>query len=190
MHSHVTVAQTNLRDHRTSPGQIDGVLEQCLLHSRPVYIELPADMVRILVPRANAKLDPSIPIFPPEQPSSNENAAFSLVCTRIKASKQPMILVDGEIGAFGIVEEVNDMIKTTGFPTWTTSFGKGLVDETLPNVYGVYSGPLGDPGAKEFVDSCDLILCFGPHYSSTNTYQFSTPFEFTALSDRPRTLDR
>ena len=36
MAKHVTVAQASLRDPRSAPEQIDQILVQCLLHSRPV----------------------------------------------------------------------------------------------------------------------------------------------------------
>lgn len=44
MQEHVTVAQVSLSDHRTAPAEIDRILLQCLLHSRPVRITIPVDM--------------------------------------------------------------------------------------------------------------------------------------------------
>ncbi|GFF24743.1 pyruvate decarboxylase [Aspergillus udagawae] len=165
MQEHVTVAQVSLSDHRTAPAEIDRILLQCLLHSRPVRITIPVDMVPVLVPTAG--LASKIEIPAPVRQLQVEETALTAVLERIYNAKKPMILVDGETRAFGTVNEVNHFVKTTGWPTFTSGFGKGLVDETLPNVYGVYR-----PAYKEFVDSCDLVLAFGPHFSNTNTYIF------------------
>lgn len=171
MHAHVTTAQVNLRDPRTSPAEVDWVLEQCLLHSRPVYIEIPADMVDIKVPSVKLQSTVSIPLS--GEPANTE-AALSRVLDRMYTCKRPMIFVDGESRAFDILGEINELIKGTQWPTWTTSFGKGLVDETLPNVYGIYTGTYSTKEIRDYIDSADLVLSFGPHHSSTNSYRFST----------------
>ncbi|KAI9926086.1 hypothetical protein ASPWEDRAFT_38000 [Aspergillus wentii DTO 134E9] len=166
MQEHITVAQTMLWDHRTATAQIDHTLQQCLLHSRPVRITIPDDMVGVRVSAAGLQTKISVPV-PVE--SETEEAALQLVLERIYSSKKPMIIVDGESRPCGILDEVEHIVKTTEWPTFTTGFGKGLINETLSNVHGVYV-----PGHKGFVDSCDLILSFGPHYSTTNSHQTLT----------------
>lgn len=41
MQEPITAAQVMIRDYRTAPTEIDYVLQQCLLHSRPVRITIP-----------------------------------------------------------------------------------------------------------------------------------------------------
>jgi pyruvate decarboxylase len=48
MQEHVTVAQVSLNGHRTATSEIDWALLQCVLHSRPVRIAVPVDMVASL----------------------------------------------------------------------------------------------------------------------------------------------
>ncbi|KAK2025733.1 thiamine pyrophosphate enzyme [Colletotrichum zoysiae] len=171
MHAHVTVAQADLRNALLAPDQIDEALKQCLVQSRPVYIEFPQDLVA--VPVSADKLQ--IPIRVPGHATTlASQAALAAVLERIRKAKQPMILVDGEVRHLGIVKEVNQLVKATGWPTWTSSFGKSLVNETLPNVHGVYSGKFAEQVVRDFVNSADLVLCFGPHFSSTNTSAFSS----------------
>lgn len=167
MQEPITAAQVMIKDYRTAPTEIDYVLQQCLLHSRPVRITIPVDMVGLRVSAAPLAMRLSVPL-PDPQPQV-EQAATKLVLDRIYSSQKPMILVDGETRAFGILPELDHLVKTTEWPTFTSGFGKSLVDETLPNVHGVYS-----PTHKEFVDSCDLILCFGPHHSGTNSFLYRT----------------
>ncbi|KAK6365140.1 hypothetical protein LTS17_011618 [Exophiala oligosperma] len=176
MHAHITVAQANLRNLHSAPSQIDAVLKECIVHSRPVYIQVPVDLVDAPVPSGSLWTDClSLKSMSrgPEVPSSMLDSALSMVLEKIQSAKQPVILVDGETRALGITEDVQSIVEFTNWPTWVTTFGKGLVDETAPNVYGVYRGSY-DPRAKAFVDSSDLVLCFGPHYSSTNTFDYTS----------------
>lgn len=171
MHAHITVAQASLKDPRTSPEQIDQVLTQCLLHSRPVYIEVPVDMVSVLV--SGNRLETPIRIPKSETTEAHQLAVKELLKT-IGEAKQPMILVDGEIRALGITDAVQQFIDKSQWPTWTTTFAKGLLDETRPNHHGIYEGDYDTTATKDFVNSSDVIVCFGPHFSWTNSYGFTS----------------
>ncbi|ETN40754.1 uncharacterized protein HMPREF1541_05034 [Cyphellophora europaea CBS 101466] len=171
MHAHVTIAQTSLRDPRTTPAQIDHVLQQCIIHSRPVYIEVPVDLVGASVAEDSLSTPLQIPnaIHTPAH-----DQALQKVFDRVYAAKQPIILVDGESRALNIVEEVQQVVEATKWPTWTTTFAKGLLDETLPNVHGIYQGTFDSQEAQDFFNGSDLVICFGPHFSSTNSYSYTS----------------
>jgi pyruvate decarboxylase len=171
MHIHVTIAQTNLLDPRTAADQFDVTVQQALIHNRPVYIQIPADMVDVHVSAANLDTDISLPAV---VNGSNESKAASQVLDLMYSAKKPLIFVDGESRCLGVLEEIDELIKVTGWPTWTSPFGKGLVNEHLDNVRGIYNADLGSESAKAYFQSADLALVFGPHYSSTNTALFST----------------
>ena len=170
MATHVTVAQANLVDPTTAPKQIDDVLEQCLLHSRPVYIQVPMDVVTVPVPADRLKSDIQISQLA-SSPASD--AAIAEMIKRIHSAKKPVILIDGETRALGLMDGVQKLSSSSKWPTFTTTFGKGLVDMTSPNVYGIYKGAFADPKTKALMDSSDLILFFGPHESSTNSYSWT-----------------
>ncbi|OJK01868.1 hypothetical protein ASPACDRAFT_25312 [Aspergillus aculeatus ATCC 16872] len=171
MHAHVTIAQTNLNDPRTVPEQIDTVLQQALIHNRPVYIEIPDDMPGVLVSAANLSTNIQRPAAPT---TAQESTILTRIADRIYTAKQPLILVDGESRAIGILDEINTLVRQTSWPTFTTVSGKGLVDEHQPSVYGNYAGRLGDPNHKTYFDQADLILEFGLHATDTNTLGFQT----------------
>ncbi|CEL00835.1 Putative Thiamine pyrophosphate-requiring enzyme [Aspergillus calidoustus] len=166
MQEHVTVAQVSLNDHRTATSEMDWALLQCVLHSRPVRIAIPVDMVAVPVPAVKLALEIQKQI-PPSIRHPQEEAVLCTILERMYGSRKPMLLVDGEARALNITDEVDQFVRLTGWPTFTSGFGKGLVDETLPNVYGVCT-----PIHKPFLDSCDLVLVFGPHFSNTNTFNF------------------
>ncbi|KAJ4361093.1 uncharacterized protein N0V89_001662 [Didymosphaeria variabile] len=167
MSTHVTIAQASLRDPRTAPEQIDQVLIQCLLHSRPVYIEVPVDLVGVpvLSERLQKKLE-----LPEAVWDSAQDKAVEAVLEKVHAAKQPIILVDGEIRAMGVVSDVQNLTKKTGWPTWTTGFAKGLLDETNTNFHGIYQGKWEEETTRDFFQSADVVLCFGAHFSTTNSW--------------------
>lgn len=179
MAKHVTVAQTDLRDARTAPAQIDEVLRQCLIHSRPVYIEVPVDMVDAPVSKGNLESS----LYPPETvPDAKLDKAVAKVLEKIYAAKQPVIFVDSETRSLKLAEAAEAFIKTTGWPTFTSNAGKGLIDMTLPNVHGIYLGSSATSATQSFMSSTDLVVCFGPHFSSTNTYNW------TSMPDSKKTV--
>ncbi|RGP58370.1 pyruvate decarboxylase [Fusarium sporotrichioides] len=170
MHVHVTVAQARLDDPKTSAEKIDQTLKQCLLYSRPVYIEVPVDMVA--KPLSRIRFETPISISDGEQ-DENSDAVFGTILQRTYSAKQPVVIVDGETRPMGIRDNVQALIKSTGWPTWTTPFGKGLTDETLSSFYGVYKGAFDDPLTRSFYEDSDLVLFFGPHFTSSNSYGYS-----------------
>ena len=80
MYSHVTVAQINMVDRRTSPEQIEESRKQCMLQSRPVYIEVPVDMVSVNVLADRLNSDIQIPGAVPD-PAHDMAIAYSIECT-------------------------------------------------------------------------------------------------------------
>lgn len=171
MYGSVTVANASLRDARTAAKQIDETLRECLLQSRPVYIDIPVDMVDVQVDAASLETD----IEQPEVVSTDaQQKVLDQVMQRIRHAKAPIIVVDGETRSHRVVEEVESLVKTTGWPTWTTAFGKGLIDETIPNFQGIYQGSYDEQHVQDIFKSADLILSFGQHDSWTNTYAYIT----------------
>jgi pyruvate decarboxylase len=171
MHTHVTVAQTNLLDPRTAPEQFDVTVQQALIHSRPVYIQIPADMVDVKVSAAGLKSKISLPAI---SHGDNESKVSTRILELMHSAKKPFVFVDGESRCLDVLDEIHELVKTTGWPVWTSPFGKGLVDEHLESFRGIYNADLGGESAKSYFESADLALVFGPHFSSTNTALFST----------------
>ncbi len=170
MHAHVTVAQANLRDPTTAPDEIDRILQQCLVHSRPVYIEVPVDLVGVPVRSANLQASIKLP-EPLVTPATTD--AVDQVLNKLYAAKRPVILFDGECRALGITADVQSIVKSSGWPTWTTSYGRGLIDESLPNFQGVYKGAFDEESVQQFFKQADLAVIFAPHFSTTNSYALS-----------------
>lgn len=172
MAAQVTIAQTRLWDPLTSAQQVDDILAQCLLHCRPVYIELPVDLVDALV--SGDRLQTPIRIPEPDEIPPTLDDLVSKVIGKMEAARQPIIYVDGESRPLRILDALQQLVSATKWPTFTSPFGKGLVEETEQNYHGVYQGQWGDDKVHDFVNGTDLVLCFGPHLSGTNTYMWNS----------------
>ncbi|KAF4491061.1 Pyruvate decarboxylase [Colletotrichum fructicola Nara gc5] len=136
------------------------------------YIQIPVDLVAVNI--SSARLQTPLSSSAADVNSSPERkAVLTKILERIYSAKRPVIIADGECRPFGIVSDVQALIDTTGWPTWTTNFGKGLFDETRSNFHGIYRGEFSDQSVKETIDRADLVLFFGPHLSSSNTYGFT-----------------
>ncbi|KAL3460169.1 pyruvate decarboxylase [Aspergillus heterothallicus] len=173
MAEHVVVAHANLNTSQTAADDVDRVLALCKLHSRPVYLELPTDMVKAKVPRGRLEtaIDPAAAgVF---DAAAVESTADQIL-QRLYASRQPLLLIDGFANRFDTRAEIEDLAQTLGIPTCTTAFGKTVLRTPLPNFYGVYSGPTGDANLHAWVQDCDLILALGPLFSDSNTFGFTT----------------
>ncbi|EXJ57879.1 uncharacterized protein A1O5_12437 [Cladophialophora psammophila CBS 110553] len=180
MAAKITCAQASLRDPIMAIAMIDETIQQCILQSRPVYIELPTTLVRLKV--SAAELDRPINLLIPENDTHLEEQKASLILEKIYAAKQPFIVVDGLTSRFGFAEEVGELVRATGIATAATPFGKGIINEHLSNFHGVYAANAGDPAFESWVHKCDLVLYFGPLMSDFNTYGFIT------IPERKRTI--
>ncbi|RGP81475.1 pyruvate decarboxylase [Fusarium longipes] len=180
MHAHVTAAQVCLTDGIGAAERIDWIIQQAMIHQRPVYLQIPDDMVQLPVSTNSLGSVISLPPVTTEIDMGTINS----ILDRIYSAQKPLILVDGESRNMNVLDEINEIIKKTGWPTWTSAFGKGLVDDDLTN--GVYLANCGDKNASEYFKSSDLILFFGPHLSNINTGIFTAiPNEDVTISFSP-----
>lgn len=75
-----------------APAEIDRVLRQCYVESRPVYIQLPTDVV---VKHVDARLlDSPIDLSTPKSNPGAEDRVVCLILEKIYAASKPIILVD------------------------------------------------------------------------------------------------
>ncbi|KIW99908.1 uncharacterized protein Z518_10836 [Rhinocladiella mackenziei CBS 650.93] len=166
MHEKVTVAQANLVDDTTAPEMIDDTLETCLRRSKPVYIELPCDMVSKEVSSARLS-EPLRPETTIEEAQEEKHA--DAILTKLYAAKQPLLLVDSGDGVRQLQTEIHAFVEKSGIPTLSMPSGNGMISHGLRNYYGVHSGPVGQIDTMPFVQAADLVLAFGPMFSDTQT---------------------
>ncbi|CAG8437341.1 1776_t:CDS:2 [Acaulospora colombiana] len=169
MYENITVAQTVL-SHHNAKDEIDRVLRECYIHSRPVYISIPTD---ICVKKIAADLSQPLVLTIPENVHEVEYAAINRVIGRIHKSANTIVLIDACASRHDISKELLDFINKTGFPFFTSPMGKSIIPENHPLFGGIYIGSVSEPHVKREVEEADLIISIGAIRSDFNTGGFT-----------------
>jgi TPP-dependent 2-oxoacid decarboxylase len=159
-----TVAAVILSDANQAAYQIDRTLADCLHHKRPVYIEIPVDLV-------------DRPCLPPEihpvvaakltNPDVLQEAVAEAVELLAKA-KSPVILAGVEFHRFDLEDKLLKLLETAGYPIATTMLGKSCISEMHPQFIGNYIGALSREYVRERIEDADCLLCLGAIMSDMN----------------------
>ncbi|MBI3877314.1 MAG: alpha-keto acid decarboxylase family protein, partial [Verrucomicrobia bacterium] len=152
----ITVASTVLSDPQTAFQEIDRVLHAALRYKRPVYIELPRDIV---YQHGIAHHKPR-KIHETSDPAALR-AALAEAAARINAARKPVILADVEVHRFGLQNELLRLAQRTNIPVAATILGKSVIGEHYPFYLGVYEGAMGREEVRRYVESSDCVLMLG-----------------------------
>jgi indolepyruvate decarboxylase len=174
----ITVASAVLDDPLTAFHEIDRVLAAAVRYKRPVYLEIPRDLVTaqpVIPHRPPAGLPPSDPAALRE--------AIEEASALLASAKRPMILTDVEIHRFGLQDDLIALAEGAGLPIATTILGKSVISEGHPLFVGVYEGAMGRAEVAEMVEEADCLLMLGCFLTDINLGIF------TAKLDPSRCID-
>ena len=157
----ITCAQARLDDALRAPGEIARVLGACRALSRPVYIELPRDMVDADCAAVGA--DPALP----EQAEALAACADE-VLARLAAARAPVMMVCAEVRRYGLEARVAELARRLGVPVVTSFMGRGLLAGSGAPLIGTYLGVAGDPAVTQAVEDSDALFLVGVILSDTN----------------------
>ncbi|MEM8992321.1 MAG: indolepyruvate/phenylpyruvate decarboxylase [Pseudomonadota bacterium] len=157
----VTCAQAVLDDAATAPGEIARVLAAARDLSRPVYIELPRDMV-------DAEVAPVVSLPAPVADTEAVTACAREILGRLHAADRPALLLGVEIRRYGVEDKVARLAHALDIPTATTFMARGVAAESEAPIVGTYLGLAGDPGLRLVVEGSDALLMLGVILSDTN----------------------
>ena len=157
------VAGAELNDPLTAFHEIDRVLAACERFKRPVYLEIPRDIVHVRPETA--------PPYEHSQPRSDSRAlaeAAEEAARRIESARQPVLLLGVEVHRFGLQDSVLQLAESTGIPIAATMLGKGVVAETHSQYMGLYEGALGAQEVTKYVESSDCVIMLGTFMTDIN----------------------
>jgi indolepyruvate decarboxylase len=159
-----TVAAVILTDSSQAAQQIDQTLAACLHHKRPVYIEIPSNIV-------NQPCFPSShPIIPSPKLTDKDalQEAVEEAVLLLEKSEKPVILAGVEFHRFDIEDKLEKLLEVTGYPFATTLLGKSCLRETHPQFIGNYVGGISRDQIRERIENADCVLCLGAIMSDMN----------------------
>src|SRR6187399_330726 len=124
VYEEVTVASTILLDEQTAASEIVRCVEACLRHKRPVYIEVPHDMVDLKIPIDG--------IFPGKAEASDPDtlkAALEETSELIQMARRPVILAGVELARYRTAGLVLRMAERMNIPIAADLLSKSTIPE-------------------------------------------------------------
>ncbi len=168
----VTAAAVSLDSAESAPRKIDDCLRTCLLHKRPVFLELPRDMVdaECVAPGrfelASAASDPGV-----------LEECLDEALSMLRDARRPVILAGVEIHRFGLQDELVRLVERTGYPVAATILGKSVLTEIHPQYLGVYEGAMGREEVRAAVEDADCVLILGAFMTDINLGVYTANLE-------------
>ena len=178
VYDEVTVATTILLDEQTAASEIVRCVDACLRHKRPVYIEVPYDIVDRPIP-----IPPLAPAGKPESDAATLRAAVDETVLRIQAATKPVILAGVELHRFQVSDLALRLAEKVNIPIAADLLSKAAVRENHPLYLGVYGGAMSsDAHVRAYVESSDCVLMLGTFITDMSMGIY------TAKLDRSRTV--
>ena len=178
VYDEVTVASATLLDEERAAAEIVRCVEACLRHKRPVYIEVPHDMVDREIPTV------AIPqVVEPKSDSEALKAALEETLQLLRDARKPVLLAGVELHRFGLTDVAIRLAERMNIPIAADLLSKSAVRENHPLYLGVYGGAMSsDRHVREYVESSDCVLMLGTFITDMNLGIY------TAKLDRARTV--
>jgi indolepyruvate decarboxylase len=157
------IACADLSDPLTAFHEIDRVLHECARYKRPVYIEIPRDMVGI-VPQTPHRFQDTQLVSDPDVLAE----AVAEADRWLSSCQRPAIVGGVEIHRFGLQDELLKLAEGSQIPITATMLGKSIIPETHPLFVGLYEGAMGNEKVTEFVEESDCLLLLGTFMTDIN----------------------
>ncbi|MDQ1281251.1 MAG: indolepyruvate decarboxylase [Thermoproteota archaeon] len=140
----------------TAYTKIKRTLSACQEYMRPVYIEIPRDMVdqEILIPKDNKEI-----CYVTDESALKE--AVNEILLRIVSSKMPVILVGVEVDRLYLKEYISKLAEKLNIPVVSEFLARDIIPVDDPYYFGTYLGLAGNQVAKKLVEESDCLLMFG-----------------------------
>lgn len=157
------VASAELTDPELAFREIDRVLDAAARFKRPVYLEIPRDMVHVTPHMGHRFQETELKSDPLAMAEAAEEAA-----AWISRSKKAVILAGVEIHRFGLQEKLLALAEASQIPIAATLLGKSVIRENHPLYVGIYEGAMGREEVTQFVEESDCVVLLGTFMTDIN----------------------
>src|SRR5215469_13653639 len=160
---HMTVDSIMVDNAMTAGKDIDRVLSSAIRYKRPVYIELPRDMVLTPIPISQEQYVDSKTAKEGEYETDIDSMqeALAEATAMINSSKQPVIIAGVEIHRFGLQNKLLQLAHKANIPIVSTVLSKSVISEDHPSYIGIYEGAMGHESVRKYVESSDCLILLG-----------------------------
>ncbi len=160
----ITCATAVLDDAVTAFRQIDRVLHAAKHFCKPVYIELPRDMVKVV-----GYTLPAVEISQTLSDVDTLQEAVTETLALLQQAKAPVIIAGVEIQRRGLQTLLMEFVQKSGLPVATTLTGKSVIAERHPAYLGIYEGAMSSEEARCCIEQADFILMLGVTLNDVDT---------------------
>lgn len=152
-----------LNDPKEAAGQIRKAFSYAKTFLRPVYLEVPRDLVdtKITIPD-----DLNLEYFPSDTHAATEVAKE--IERKIASSKRPTLMIGVEVERYGLTQKVVQIAERYNLPVVTSFLGRNAFPIDHPNNLGCYFGTLSEKEIRDVVEDSDCLLMFGVLLTDTN----------------------
>jgi indolepyruvate decarboxylase len=157
--------------------ETERLIATALYRRKPVYLAFPSDLATQPVVAAAA------PLHPPSSDPASLEAAVDAITSALAGANTACILPGMLAARMQLREALAEFVDASGLPFATMFADKSVLDEQHPGYLGMYDGKLMDEDIREFVESCDQVVCVGTAMTDFNSGAF------TANLDPTRTID-
>ena len=151
----LTVAQTVLDNPETAGREINRVLAAAICYRRPVYIEIPRDMVSVNIAPVEEKL------VPPDVDKGPFKEALLEAAEMINRAERPVLVAGVELLRYGMQNAFKKLVEKTNIPVTSTILGKSAFGERDPLYLGMYEGGLSKEQVRQYVENSDCLILLG-----------------------------
>jgi indolepyruvate decarboxylase len=167
----ITVAAISLDDPSTAEQEMDRAFAALLRYRRPIYIEIPRDLVHTPLTH------PLRPLCLDDEPSDTAalDEAIAEVSTMLASAKRPAILAGAEIARFGLQDDLTGLVERLNVPIASTLLGKSVIREDHPLYVGIYGGLIARDEVQQFINQSDCLLILGSILSDVEDLNADSP---------------
>ena len=165
-------ASIELSDPATAYRDIDYALDTAHRMKRPVYLELPRDMVDV-VPEQSRSFEPKALVSDPAVLAE----AIREAVARIEAAERPVIVAGVELHRYGLQAETLALAENAGIPLAASMLAKSVISEVHPLYIGLYEGAMGRAEVSRFVEDSDCVILLGTMLTDVNLGIFTAKLD-------------
>jgi len=163
VYAEVTEYSAILDDPRTAAAHIARALDVAVKMKRPVYLEIPRDMVDAPIdsPAEDAALELN----------TDEGAvaeAVAEIAERLSTAARPVLIVGVEVHRFQLRDQVVRLAERLGVPVASSFLGRGVFPTRHLQFAGTYLGVVSPPPLRDVVENSDCVLLLGELISDTS----------------------
>jgi acetolactate synthase-1/2/3 large subunit len=162
----------------TDPKSIDNIVQQALRVATtgkpgPVVVCIPDDVASADIDFRELVKGSQGAVFPRFR-NTPDPAEVSRACALLGRAVRPVIVAGGGAHISGCYSQLRELIENTGASLVTSISGKGMVEETHPQVFGV-TGTFGNPVARDIGKQADVVLLVGCKAGQLTTFNYRSP---------------